>query len=165
MTGPSMMSSISGASLGVSSNRFSSSHPGKQMRMEEAALRANFTGGNWAATGAQYRAGWHRDRCTIYYEPQQRHLDHRGLRSRGCGEQWLGPYENCCLGSVNLASTSPRTRRPPWWTGNCSALHLESTHFLDNVVSANAYVPAVPQVAEAAYAPAASAWASWAWGT
>ncbi len=27
----------------------------------------------------------------------------------------------------------------------------ESTHFLDNVVSANAYVPAVPEVAEAAY--------------
>ena len=27
----------------------------------------------------------------------------------------------------------------------------ESTHFLDNVVSANAYVPAVPEVADAAY--------------
>ncbi len=25
------------------------------------------------------------------------------------------------------------------------------THFLDNVVTANAYVPAVPEVAEAAY--------------
>jgi len=69
-----------------------------------------------------------------------------------CGEQWLGPYENCCLGSINLA--------------NHVALHAdgavvdwdllertirESTNFLDNVVSANAYVPSVPEVAEAAH--------------
>ena len=37
-------------------------------------------------------------------------------------------------------------------TGNCcSRPYCESTHFLDNVVSANAYVPSVPEVAEAAY--------------
>ena len=33
-----------------------------------------------------------------------------------------------------------------WWIGI-----YESTHFLDNVVTANAYVPAIPEVAQAAY--------------
>ncbi len=65
-----------------------------------------------------------------------------------CGEQWLGPYENCCLGSVNLAKHLLEDGRIDW-----EALQRtveESTHFLDNVVSANAYVPAVPQLIEAA---------------
>ena len=34
-----------------------------------------------------------------------------------CGEQWLGPYENCCPGSINLAKhlgpTSPSIGIPP----------------------------------------------------
>jgi ribonucleoside-diphosphate reductase alpha chain len=70
-----------------------------------------------------------------------------------CGEQWLGPYENCCLGSVNLAehvTLDPDGDPVVDWELLCRSVE-ESTHFLDNVVSANAYVPAVPQVAEAAY--------------
>ncbi len=70
-----------------------------------------------------------------------------------CGEQWLGPYENCCLGSVNLALHVTKTSEG-WPVVDWEALRRtvqESTHFLDNVVSANAYVPAVPEVAEAAY--------------
>ena len=69
-----------------------------------------------------------------------------------CGEQWLGPYENCCLGSINLsmhvATDSAGTTAVDW-----DALRetvRESTHFLDNVVSANTYLPAVPVVKEAA---------------
>jgi len=70
-----------------------------------------------------------------------------------CGEQWLGPYENCCLGSINLAnhaaSGADGGAVVDWALLRRSI--EESTHFLDNVVSANAYVPAVPEVAEAAY--------------
>ena len=66
-----------------------------------------------------------------------------------CGEQWLGPYENCCLGSINLAKHLDEEGELDW-----EALRRtieEATHFLDNVVSANAYVPAVPQLVEAAH--------------
>lgn len=70
-----------------------------------------------------------------------------------CGEQWLGPYENCCLGSINLSvhfkENEVGTRTVDWDLLRRS-VH-EATHFLDNVVTANAYVPAVPEVAAAAH--------------
>ncbi len=70
-----------------------------------------------------------------------------------CGEQWLGPYENCCLGSINLAVHATRNAAGEavvdWALLQRSV--EEGTHFLDNVVSANAYVPVVPEVAQAAY--------------
>src|SRR5512140_604891 len=66
-----------------------------------------------------------------------------------CGEQWLGPYENCCLGSVNLNEHCGPDGSVDW-----EALRLSvrsSTRFLDDVVEANAYVPAVPALGEAAH--------------
>jgi ribonucleoside-diphosphate reductase alpha chain len=65
-----------------------------------------------------------------------------------CGEQWLGPYENCCLGSVNLAQHVTDDGRVDWEKLRESV--VVSTRFLDNVVDANKYVPAVPQLQEAA---------------
>ncbi|MCH2539344.1 MAG: adenosylcobalamin-dependent ribonucleoside-diphosphate reductase [Anaerolineales bacterium] len=65
-----------------------------------------------------------------------------------CGEQYLGPYENCCLGSVNLAQHCAQDGIVDWEKLEAT-VHL-STRFLDNVVTANAYVPAVPQLQEAA---------------
>jgi ribonucleoside-diphosphate reductase alpha chain len=65
-----------------------------------------------------------------------------------CGEQWLGPYENCCLGSVNLAQHITDDGRVDW--DKLSESVVVSTRFLDNVVDANKYVPAVPQLKEAA---------------
>ncbi len=65
-----------------------------------------------------------------------------------CGEQWLGPYENCCLGSINLAE-----HLGPDHTVNWTLLRDNTrlaTRFLDDVVDANAYVPSVPQLKEAA---------------
>lgn len=65
-----------------------------------------------------------------------------------CGEQWLGPYENCCLGSINLAQHLGDDNQVDW-DGLEKSVVL-ATIFLDDVVQANAYVPAVPQLREAA---------------
>ncbi len=65
-----------------------------------------------------------------------------------CGEQWLGPYENCCLGSVNLAAHVTDDGRVDW--AKLQRTVELATRFLDDVVDANAYVPAVPELAEAA---------------
>ncbi len=65
-----------------------------------------------------------------------------------CGEQFLGPYENCCLGSVNLAQHVASDGSVDWEKLRQS-VEL-ATIFLDDVVDANAYVPAVPQLKEAA---------------
>ena len=86
-----------------------------------------------------------------------------GLVVHNCGEQWLGPYENCCLGSVNLAQHVTSEGRVDWDKLRESV--VVSTRFLDNVVAANKYVPAVPHCANRCCAPAASAWASWGWAT
>ena len=61
-----------------------------------------------------------------------------------CGEQWLGPYENCCLGSVNLALYGLPEGKIDWAALE-KDIHL-ATRFLDDVVDANQYVPAVPQL-------------------
>ena len=66
-----------------------------------------------------------------------------------CGEQWLGPYENCCLGSVNLNEHCGPDGSVDWELLRESV--VTATRFLDDVVEANAYVPAVPQLTEAAH--------------
>jgi ribonucleoside-diphosphate reductase alpha chain len=66
-----------------------------------------------------------------------------------CGEQWLGPNENCCLGSVNLNEHCGPDGTVDWEELRKSV--MLSARFLDDVVEANAYVPAVPQLREAAH--------------
>ena len=65
-----------------------------------------------------------------------------------CGEQWLGPYENCCLGSINLLPHVMENGAMDWAALE-ESIHL-ATHFLDNVIDANKYIPAVPQIEKAA---------------
>ena len=142
---------ISGASLGRFIEQIRLSHPEKRRRLEEAALRCNFTGGNWAAQVVKIEfAGYE----TVYdlYEPQSDTWITEGYVSRGCGEQWLGPYENCCLGSVNLARHVKYVdgRAEVDWEKLRETVEW-ATRFLDNVVQVNQYVPAVPQLKEAAY--------------
>ncbi|MEJ2569705.1 MAG: adenosylcobalamin-dependent ribonucleoside-diphosphate reductase [Anaerolineales bacterium] len=66
-----------------------------------------------------------------------------------CGEQWLGRYENCCLGSINLAQHCGPGKAVDWDKLRRSV--VTATRFLDDVVTANAYVPAVPALKEAAH--------------
>lgn len=65
-----------------------------------------------------------------------------------CGEQWLGPYENCCLGSINLGEVLNEQGNLDW--EELRKVTILSTRFLDNVVSANKYIDAVPELREAA---------------
>lgn len=65
-----------------------------------------------------------------------------------CGEVSLGPYENCCLGHINLARHCDSHGVIDW-----SVLEYTTrtaVAFLDSIVSANKYVAAVPQLREAA---------------
>ncbi|HEX3052657.1 MAG TPA: LAGLIDADG family homing endonuclease, partial [Aggregatilineaceae bacterium] len=66
-----------------------------------------------------------------------------------CGEQFLGDFENCCLGSINLARHITAENHVDWEKLR-ESIEI-STRFLEDVVSANKYVPAVPQLQEAAY--------------
>ncbi len=78
-----------------------------------------------------------------------------------CGEQFLGPYENCCLGSINLRyhlkeewSLSPNGKLKQGsvdWDKLAETVRL-AVRFLDDVVDTNRYVPAVPEIEEAAKA-------------
>ncbi|HAI63107.1 MAG: Ribonucleoside-diphosphate reductase [candidate division WWE3 bacterium GW2011_GWF2_41_45] len=65
-----------------------------------------------------------------------------------CGEQWLGPYENCCLGSINLAEHLTSYGKLDW--EELKKTVVSSTRFLDNVVEANRYIPAVPEIKDSA---------------
>lgn len=65
-----------------------------------------------------------------------------------CGEQFLGPYENCCLGSINLAQHFGPENSVDW--EKLQQTVVLSTIFLDDVIDANAFVPSVPQLKEAA---------------
>lgn len=76
-----------------------------------------------------------------------------------CGEQFLGPYENCCLGSLNLrehvkkvkgTSNKGQVGYEVDWEKLAETVSL-ATRFLDNVVDANKYVSAVPELEEAAH--------------
>jgi ribonucleoside-diphosphate reductase alpha chain len=68
--------------------------------------------------------------------------------SNPCGEQPLGPYESCCLGSINLARHIVDGNRVDWDRVR-ESVHL-AVRFLDNTIDANSYVPAVPQLRAAA---------------
>ena len=65
-----------------------------------------------------------------------------------CGEQWLGPYENCCLGSINLAEHLGPDHTVDWETLQKTV--QTATTFLDDVIDANAYVAAIPQLKQSA---------------
>ena len=70
-----------------------------------------------------------------------------------CGEQFLGSYENCCLGSINLREHVKKIKGDGYqvdWDKLAETVEL-ATRFLDNVVDANKYVSAVPELEEAAH--------------
>lgn len=65
-----------------------------------------------------------------------------------CSEQALGPNENCCLGSINLARHVDKHGSIDWEL--LTDTIWVATEFLDNVVDANKYVPELPQIEAAA---------------
>lgn len=143
---------IVGESFGRFFEQIKLSHPDKQAKMREAALKTNFTGGNWAAKIKSIeKVG--KEKVYDLYEPESDTWITNGYVSRGCGEQFLGPYENCCLGSINLREHVKKIKGDGYqvdWVKLAETVQL-ATRFLDNVVDANKYVSAVPELEEAAH--------------
>ncbi len=72
-----------------------------------------------------------------------------------CGEQWLGPYENCCMASINLSEHAFEPKKGEVFSAGVDWKKLQETvvwtvRWLDDVVEANNYVPAIPELKEAA---------------
>jgi ribonucleoside-diphosphate reductase alpha chain len=93
--------------------------------------------------------------CPVYDArvPREHAFDANGLCAHNCGEQPLLPYENCCLGSINLARHVRRSDEGAGavdWKGLAKTVG-EAVRFLDDVIDANGYVPAVPELGEAAH--------------
>jgi ribonucleoside-diphosphate reductase alpha chain len=91
-------------------------------------------------------------------QPTTHSLIANGILAHNCGEQWLGPGENCCMASVNLKVHVKKTTKPankifPYeidWKSLEKTIHT-TTRFLDDVIDANKYVSAVPLLQEAAW--------------
>lgn len=84
--------------------------------------------------------------------PSVSSFEANGFVVHNCGEQWLGPYENCCLGSINLFLHLKKDDTGKYfmdWPSLEDTIQL-AVRFLDDVVDANNYVPSVPQLHEAA---------------
>ena len=159
---------VVGESFGRFFEQITLSHPEKQAKIKKAALTANFTGGNWAAQIKSIEKIGIEKVYDLYEEESDTWITN-GYVSRGCGEQFLGSYENCCLGSINLrehvmkarSSNTPGVKgaHTPGvvgssyqvdWNKLAETVEL-ATRFLDNVVDANKYVSAVPELEEAAH--------------
>ena len=126
--------------------------PGDRVRVYQPVMAGDYSeipapDGAYASVVTIEPAGF----AKVYdlYEPVSDTWITAGYVSRGCGEQFLGPFENCCLGSINLAQHLTADDRLDW-DKLAESVEL-STRFLDDVVTANAYVPAVPQLKEAAH--------------
>jgi ribonucleoside-diphosphate reductase alpha chain len=83
-------------------------------------------------------------------EPLTNSMITNGLVVHQCGEQFLLPYESCNLGSINLARLVTADGQVDW--DNYQKTIEESVRFLDDVITANRYVDAVPQLKAAALA-------------
>jgi ribonucleoside-diphosphate reductase alpha chain len=82
--------------------------------------------------------------CTI---PDVSMFPANGILVHNCGEQPLGPGESCCIGSINLAEFCANGKVD--WIQLADVVH-NSVRFLDDVIDANKFVPAVPKLQAAA---------------
>ncbi len=87
--------------------------------------------------------------CTI--DDDTHMFSANGIIVHNCAEQPLGPYENCCLGSINLSKfvIENDNGKVVDWQGLSAVVH-DGVDFLDRVVSANKYHPDVPELKMAA---------------
>ncbi|MFH1566065.1 MAG: LAGLIDADG family homing endonuclease [bacterium] len=80
-------------------------------------------------------------------QPTTKSFVANGVVVHNCGEQWLGGYENCCLGHINI-SESVKENRIDW--NHLRESVILAVRFLDNLVTQNSYIPSVPQLKEVA---------------
>lgn len=85
--------------------------------------------------------------CTV---PDLHAFVANGIIVHNCGEQALGPFENCCLGSINLAKHLTDAGNDLDWHKLAKTIYT-AVRFLDDVITVNNYIPTVPELREAAW--------------
>ena len=80
-----------------------------------------------------------------------------------CGEQWLGPYENCCLGSVNLAQHCAPGGKVDW--EGCARAWRFPLFSWTSGGSQRLCPGGAAESKKRGTVPGGLVWASWAWVT
>lgn len=133
---------ISGYGVKIFTEQIGLSHPDKQKRLQIARQEFALTGNTWITKIISIEPDG-AEKVYDLYEPNSDTWITEGLVSRGCGEQPLGPFDACNLGSINLGKFVLNGGSDVDW-GGLKRVTREAVHFLDNVVQTNPYT--LPQI-------------------
>lgn len=108
-------------------------HPEKYNKIQDIYLNCNLTGETWKASVISIEEFGENTVYDLFCEKSDTWIT-EGYVQRGCGEQILPNYGNCCLGNVNLSNMVENGEVD--WSRLANTVRA-GIRFLDNVLSVN----------------------------
>lgn len=130
---------VSGAGLRTFWERIGLSEPSKAAKLAEALNEGSLPEDTWSTTVVSIEADGEADVYDLY-EPTTDTWIADGIVSQGCGEQPLGPYGACLLGSFNLKAFLKDGNDGRYFDWNEFIQFIpDAVRFNDNVVDLSSY--------------------------